>query len=266
VTVGGQWRSVVPAGCCAFLFLLFVSSDVAACSTASNPTPLGRHFVVQVSDRGKSVVGLAIELSTDLRTGDEESRTVSIIRTDANGQASFKGVAPGLYYVAIKHPAFGYSIEIEAMRHPPKGSPDNVTFEWPRWKPLSTQTISGVLTGRTRTGRGTRTARDLMLDLTGKPVYGEVEGARLTLSKAITNEAVDSQTTGSGGKFDFNNIPRGLYFLRVETPVTKPSQWLYPVDGYVPIEVDPSAKFLSLDLVLDNAICGELAWGRPDDK
>ena len=96
--------------------------------------------------------------------------------------------------------------------------------------------------------------------MTSEPSYGHVAGAKLTLSRAVSNETVRSVTTGEAGNFDFGVVPSGLYFLRVETPVAKPARWLYPVDGYVPIEVNPAAILKTLNLVLDNAICSELAW------
>jgi hypothetical protein len=252
-----RWR--ITARWAAFAFVLFCSNpNVLACSDASNPTKISRNFTVEVFVRGKPVEGLQIELSTDPKSGVEQSRSVSIRRTDANGLARFRAVQSKLYFIAIKHPAFAYSLELRVMHHPPKGSKNIVSFEWPGWKPLATQTISGVLDGRARTNR------PLMVDLTTKAVYRVVPGATLTLSKAVSNEVVSSQTTDESGKFGFKNPPPGLYFLRIETPVLNPPRWLYPHDGYVPIEVDPSAKDATVNLALDDAICGELAWGRPE--
>jgi len=210
---------------------------------------------VEVFDRGNPVVGLQIELSTDPRSG--KGRTVRIVKTDANGLVAFAKIRNGLYYVGIRHPAYAYSEEIQVVRHPPNNSPKKITFEWPGWKPLSTQTVSGVVTGRARTDRG------LALDL-AKAAYGQVSGAKLTLSKAVSNELVDSRTTEGSGKYDFGDVPPGLYFLRVEKRAGGGAH-LFPSDGYVPVEVDSSAKFQDLNLVLDNAICGELAWSRREE-
>jgi hypothetical protein len=250
--VRGRSKSVLTVAFC--LVFLCARSDAGACSTSSIPTEIGRAFTVKVQDRGKPLVGLEIELSTD--PGD---RPVSVINTDTTGVAQFSKVHPGLYYVAIKHPAFPCSKEIRVMRRAPKGSQDTVSFEWPGWPPLSIQEPSGVLRGRARTNR------PVFIDKYSKPVYGRVAGAKLTLSKTVSNETISFVTTGESGTFDFGDVPPGLYFLRVETPVTNPVRWLYPPDGYVPLEINRLAKLKKLNLVLDNAVCGELGWGSEED-
>jgi hypothetical protein len=246
-------RLASSVGCRVFFFLVFANSNVAACSYSSNPTKIGRDFLVEVFNQRKPVVGLRIELATDPESADEESRTVSIVATDASGWAKFRSVRPGLYYIAIKHPAFGHSEELQVMQYPPKGSTKKITFEWPGWKPVIAQSASGFLNGHVRTTRG------LGPDL-NQPAYNPVGGAKLTLSKAVTNEVVDSQITQESGMFDFRSVPAGAYFLRVETPISIAVRWFHPHDGYVPIEVDPSAIVPNFNLFLDDAICGELGY------
>jgi hypothetical protein len=241
----------------AVLLVLVTSQNSMACSESFLPTQIGRNFKVEVFDRGKPVEGLRIELSTDSE-GQEKSHTVLIVKTNAEGSAEFKSVKPRLYYLGIEHPAFASSIILQVMRRPPNKDSDTVTFQWPGWKPLSTQEVAGSLTGRART------SRPAIIDRTSAPVYSVVPGATLTLSKAVSGEMVASQLSQEAGKFEFKGIPRGLYMLRVETPVFNPVHWIYPTDGYIPIEVDPASQFTNVDLELDNAICGELAWGRPE--
>ncbi|MFZ1049942.1 MAG: hypothetical protein WAN41_04595, partial [Candidatus Sulfotelmatobacter sp.] len=67
------------------------------------------------------------------------------------------------------------------------------------------------------------------------------------------------------GTFDFKPVPSGFYFLRVETTAGGGGAQWFPSDGYVAVVVDPSAKFQDLNLALDNAICGELGWGRREE-
>ncbi len=239
------------------IFALLSLKSALACSDSPFPSKVGRHFSVQVLDRDKPVEGLQIRLST-VPKRNEDSRTILVVKTDPKGTAEFKGLSPKLYYLGIKHPAFGTSIIVEVMRHPPHGS-NIVAFQWPGWNPLSTQTVAGSLTGRARTNR------PAIIDMTSTPVYSSVPGAKLTLSKAVSGELVGSQITQEAGKFEFKDIPAGFYMLRVETPVFNPVHWIYPSDGYVPVEVDPSSRFSTVNLQLDNAICGELAWGRPKE-
>jgi hypothetical protein len=235
-----------------WLFAGIACVGAAACSSSSSRTAIGRSFLVNVSDRGRPVVGLQIELTTE---GKKKDHAVAIFKTDAKGSVQFENVRAGRYFVGIKQPAFGYSEEIRVMQHPPKESAKGLAFEWPGWKPLSTTTVSGSITGVARTDRG------LLLDTTA-PIYSSVVGAKLTLMNALSDKPVEMQISSDAGRFEFHAVPAGLYLLRVETPVSQPPRWRYPNDGYVPIEVDPRSKFGTLDVVLDNAICGELAWGR----
>jgi hypothetical protein len=251
---GCQLRIVVNLLCC-WLFVNMECGDVRACTYSSMPTAIGRSFLVSVNDRGRPVAGLQIELTIE---GKKKDHTIAIVETDAKGNAKFEHVRPGLYFVGIKQPAFGYSEEIRVMPHPPKGSPEGFSFEWPGWEPLSTTAMVGSITGRARTDRG------FLLDTT-QPVYTTVAGAKLTLLKAVSDEPVEAQISNDNGGYEFREIPAGLYLLHVETPVLQPLRWGYPTDGYVPIEVDPGSEFHRLDIVLDNAICGELGWKRREE-
>jgi hypothetical protein len=232
VRTGSLGRGTV-AICCGFFWLTVGSLDVCACSSSPNPTKIGREFLVGVFNHGKPVVGLKVELSTYSPSGDEQSHTVSIVTTDAEGWARFASDRPGTYYVGIKHPAYAYSEELQVMRHPPKGTTDKITFEWPGWKALTTQSVSGSLNGHIRTERG------LGPDF-NQPIYSTVQGAKLTLAKAVTNEIIDMQTTQESGMFTFGPVPAGFYFLRsrlqcrtpwagiIQLMATCPSWWILP--------------------------------------
>ena len=70
---------------CIWLSLtIFAGSNVSACEYSDNPAELGSDFSVSVSDRGKPVEELIIELSTNPGKGNRKSRTVLILTTDAN--------------------------------------------------------------------------------------------------------------------------------------------------------------------------------------
>ena len=229
---------------CGFLLLIVGSLDVSAGSSSPNPRKIGRDLLVGVFNQGRAVAALQIERSTDPRSGDQESRTISMVTTDADGLARLASVPPGPYFRGTKHPAYAYSEELQVMRHPPKGSQEKVTFEWPGWTPLTTQSVSGSLNGHVRTQRG------LGPDLS-PPIYGPAQGAKLTLAKGVTNEIVDAQTTQESGRFTFAALAAGFHFLRVDTPVSNTVRWHSPIQGHVPRVVDPSATFLSLNLFLD---------------
>jgi hypothetical protein len=120
-------------------------------------------------------------------------------------------------------------------------------------KPVSTEFDSGLLGGHATANRGF--GPDFL-----HPVRRRVADAKLTLSRGISNQTVESQTTPISGEFNFSTVAAGLYFLRVESANDKTAHWFYPSDGYVLVEVDPSAKISSLNLFLDQGVCGELGY------
>ena len=239
--------SAVGVGCCCILFSLLACGLANACTTSSVPKEVGPSFSVQVLNNGEAVAGLKIELSTEPQ-GDEESRTVSILVTDSNGQATFRAVKPGLYFVGIDHPAFSSSEEIQVKTRPSRDATKKISLEWPGVEPLRVQSLSGFLDGPVRGGQP---LEDIL-----HPRYGPMADAKLTVSSAISEEIIESQVSSASGAFGFRPLAAGLYFLDIEP---QDSQGHYPM-GYVPIEIDPSAKASTLNLQVFHAICGSLGY------
>jgi len=233
------------------VFLVSGSPYLIACSSYSEPKPMAQEFTIKVANAEKPVPGLRIELSTD-SDNYGQSQTASVLTTDASGMSTFRNVKPGLYFVGVSHPAVSVSEEIRVLPHPAKDTPREISFEWPARTFLHVASVSGVVNGHTRTDRG------LGADLK-QPVYRAVSGAKLTLSKLISNDAVASDITHDSGDFYLGGVSAGDYFLRVQTQKDGGMGWFYP-DGYIPITVDPSSKVQSLNLFLDDAICGELGY------
>ena len=233
------------------LFLLLARLPGFACSNAFTPLDVGQRFVVEVSDNGKPLPGLKIELSTYAGLTADEGKTVTIITTGANGQATFKAVQPGMYYVAIKHPAASPFLAIRVSQHP-NNPAKKLTLEWPGMKFAQARSASGVLNGLASTDRG------FLKDL-GEPIYRPLVGSKVTLSKAISNEVVGEGVTREEGKFDFRDVPPGSYFLQVEPPPENNLRWMQ-ASGYIPIEVAPHSQVSSLNLALTMAVCGSNAY------
>jgi hypothetical protein len=241
-------RSAINIGCCWILFLFVGSLHVSACSYSSMPREVGRNFSVQVLNEGKAIIDLQIELSTNPK-GDEESRTVLVLRTDSNGLVAFTALKPGLYFVGVKHPAFSSSEEILVKSHPSKSATKTIAFEWPGVEPLSVQSVSGFLDGPVSTGQP--------LEDQVHPRYGPLSDARLTLSTAVSGEVIEALVASASGAFDFRPLSAGLYFLQIEP---QNSQGIHYSLGFVPIDVDPSAKASTLNLSVFHAICGSLGY------
>jgi hypothetical protein len=234
----------IACGC----ILLFASELANACTTSSMPKEVSPSFSVQVFNAGEAVAGLKIELSTEPK-GDEESRTVSILVSDSKGQATFRTVKPGLYFVGIDHPAFSSFQEIQVKTHLSKDATKEISFEWPGVEPLRVQSLSGFLDGPVSSGQP---LEDLV-----HPRFGPMGDVKLTVSSAISEEIIESQISSASGAFGFRPLAAGLYFLDIEPQSSQGTR--YPM-GYVPIEIDPSAKASTLNLQVFRGICGSLGY------
>jgi len=236
------------------LALIVFHFQAQGCSDSnSDPLKVGRDFTVKVRDRGKLVAGLEIELSTDPVEGD--SRTV-MVATGTSGIARFAKIRPGLYFVGTKQPAFPQSIEIEVVKRKVQQLESKIEFDWPSTHFLETTSVSGVLTGRISSGTG---VAGLIRDMKD-PHYGPVAGVKLTLLMYVSGETVSVVTSDENGRFSFGDVPPGSYFVREQTPST--AKVRYPSDAYMAIEVNPSSPVKGLNIVLDEAICGALAYSN----
>ena len=229
-------------------FIFGLVATASACTYSSNPTKTGRSFSVLVVNEGKPLAGVRVELSTDPK-GYEASRSLLTIATDDAGQSKFHDVKPGRYYVGISDAAFPQSTEIVVDGRRSKAQTEKITFEWPGVNPLAVRFISGLLNAALRTGEPLKDQ--------AHPTFGALGGARLTLSRAVSGEVIETQTASESGSFGFQTVAAGLYMLKVEVQT---SERYRDVRGYVPIEVDPDAKTLDLNLFLQPGVCGALAF------
>ena len=236
--------------CILFLFLAGVFAN--ACSESSMPKEVSRSFSVQILNEGEAIAGLKIELSTAPK-GDQKSRTVLILVSDQSGQATFRAVKPGLYFVGIKHSAFSSSEEILVNAHPSKNASKEITLEWPGVEPLKVQSLSGFLDGPASSGQP---LEDML-----HPRSGPMGYVRLTVSSAISEELVESQVSSASGAFGFRPLAAGLYYLNIEPQNNQGTRYSM---GFVPIEIDPSTKTPILNLEVFHAICGSLGYVNRD--
>ena len=240
----------IGCGCILFLFLTGELAD--ACSESSTPTEVSPSFSVQILNEGEAIAGLKIALSTEPK-GDQESRTVLILQSDSSGQATFRAIKPGLYFVGTKHSAFSPSEEILVKMHPSKSATKKITLEWPGVEPLKVQSLSGFLDGPVSSGQP--------LEDQVHPRYGPLGDVRLALSNAISEKLIESQVSSASGAFGFRPLAAGLYFLNIQPQNNQGTRYSM---GFVPIEIDPSAKASILNLQVFHAICGSLGYVNRD--
>lgn len=252
-------RRVAKIAAWCYLCLIFGTPDASACSYSSIPVKVGRNFAVRVVHLGKPLPGLQIELSTDPKKADEDSRPVLTLTTNENGFVTFRAIRPGSYYVDVGQPAFPLSVEVLVLGRPSKKPDSPLTFEWPQGeKTVSVQSASGLLNAQLKTDRSG-------FEDQVHPVFGPLGEARLTLMQAASGEVVESQVSSGSGAFSFHQVPAGLYALHIELPQAGTQRYRAD-DGYIPIEIDPLAKALSLDLTLSPGICGSLAYENKDES
>ncbi len=242
----------IAAQCSLFVFLGHAMAS--ACSYSSMPTEVAQTFSVRVVDQGKAVTGLQVELRADPTRPDDESRSVLTLTTDEDGLVSFAAVRPGPYFVGIKHAAFSPSVEVLIKKRPSKNAHRKITFDWPGVKPISVQSASGLLNGQIRTGRP--------LDDQAHPVFGPLGAAEVVLTRAVSGETIELVTASESGAFEFHPVPAGLYLLHIAMPANTN---VSSEDGYVPIEISPSAKEVALNLFLFPGVCGSLGYRNGEE-
>lgn len=237
-------------GILACLFLIpFLRPVATACTYLLEPINVRSSFSVQVLNLDKPVSGLRIELQTDPRDG--ESRTLLTLYTNESGSVEFVGLKPGRYYVQINHIAFSDTKEVAVENKQAKNATSKIKFDWPTTKPLSVRSVSGLLNAQIRTNSP--------LNDQAHPVFAVLGGAKITLLQAASGDLVDSEIASESGAFDFHTVPAGLYMLHIELPENAKDRY-YRQDGYVPVDVDPSAKASTLDLYLFPGTCVSLGY------
>jgi len=249
VKIWRQNRTLQILAWCSF-FAAIACEPISACSYSSNPAKIGRNFSILVLHGNTPVRGLQIELSTDPKA-DVESQPVSTVTTNEAGLSEFLNVKPGPYYISIKHVAFARSIEIVVDSRNTKARAEKLTFDWPGTEAISVRSVAGLLNAVVRT--------ENPLNDHAHPTFGPFSGAKLTLAHAISGEIIESQTASESGAFGFQWVPAGLYMLHVELAGDASSRYRIE-DGYIPIEIDPSANILTINLFLYPGICGSLGY------
>ena len=240
---------------CAVGVGLFFAGECAHL-TACSPSVVGYqevpdHFVVKLVSENRPVAGLYVELRAPSRDPSSKGRSMGTRAADENGLADFAPVKPGFYNVDVKHNVFPSSTRILVARHVRKNTENVITVEWPNIRILHVRSAAGLLNGQVRTGNPLADqAHSVMAPL------GE---AKLTLVKAASEEMVGSQLASSSGAFGFTGVTEGLYLLHIESPKNEQTHQI-GYDGYVPIQLDSSAKLASLNLSIFPPMCGSLRY------
>lgn len=216
------------------LFVLLVATILpiiaGACTVAYPTVNVGPSFIVKVSDRGRPVQGLRLNLVRYDSRAPETLGTIEVI-TDDRGQARFNGVLPGSFSLSADHDGgIADGVNIEVARDGP--SDVIVPLRWPSQNPVRVRTVSGEL-------------RDPL-----KPLR-----LSLSLLEGLSARVIQTTDTDSSGHFSLSNVVPGIYFLRLN-PFGVPIQSTQQAGDLIAIDVSNEAEEEKLDLELGWSSCG----------
>lgn len=205
---------------CRLLPLLVTLSPIAwTCTIVFSLVPVGPNFQVKVDGQGRPVQGMQIELTGQGR---------KFAKTDKNGIARFRHIAPGDY--SVRANSFAAS---ESAVRVSVGGPSGVIvpLRWPAIGLLTSSALQGVIRGP-----GFFPSRS-------QPILS------IDLVESISGRVLKSFQTTESGEFNVQGVAPGLYFLNL-----KPSgltAWSEEeINGPIAIAIDAtaSADHVAVDL------------------
>jgi hypothetical protein len=252
------------------LAVFLLSASALSCSffPAVHKVPLS--FSVHVHNDLGPVVGLKLQVTkfkTEefLKLTDEQQRTarpeqfVEVIAesvTNASGLAAFNLTTPGNFTFAPNHPAshldwVGIDVAADATPSSPGGmqlSPDvEPTFEleWPVSSILKTKQLRGNLSDGLMSSRSSPLKR-----------------ASLSVRELVSYTEVAKMTSTDIGSFQFDRLPRGLYFLQINGSAAKDSD---QIRGDVAVYVGADSQRDGFSVATSYSSCG-LSYDLEENK
>ena len=189
-----------------------------ACTVVYSTEAVGQTFKVKISGFDGSVAGLPVGLYVD---GVSKVRAV----TDKDGLALFRGVQPGLYYVSPDHGA-GISGVAQIEVKQAESREISLSLNWPSEKPILSRSLRGTIHWAN-----------------WNPGQSQPKMS-LELLEGISGRVLEKTNTDGNGAFEFQEVARGLYFLRVDS------------DGLIAVSVTPGAPAERLDVNIGMTSCG----------
>ena len=222
--------------------LLLTLAIGQACVQSFPEWKRGSNFSVAVIMDGKPFAGMRVFLEPE---DDSDNSDRVEARSDENGIAKFTSVRPGRYYVEATR--LGVEVGPGTVIVDKRGRSERIELEWPLRGKYSVMTMSGRLQRHIF-------RRSNPIEGYVHPDIGPLSGARLTLSRVDSEQEKANIVTGSDGDFSFPKLEAGYYLLHIaERPS---SEFAYPIDDYLLIEVDPASSRGNLTLQVDWSSCG----------
>ena len=204
-----------------------------ACAMAFAQHNVAQSFVIKVSYNGRPLQGIEVEIN---RESDKEPYLVVVVSTKTNekGQSSIKALAPGSYFLVVRHAGVeGEAVELKVVAGDKADAlvEDELKLNWPNRKVFKVRQIAGTLI---------RTPFDYRI----KSLEPPLAGSKLTVIDALPATTREVSVVKDDGTFAFANVDAGLYFVRVkEERSTKPSSGSESeeeIEGNIFVEVVPN--------------------------
>lgn len=237
--------------------VLLLSASALSCSFFPPVQKVPLSFSVHVKNDLGSVVGLKLRVTgfkTDefLKLTDEQQSTanpeqfVVVIAesiTDTSGVAHFNLTTPGNFTLEPNHPAGGLnSVVLDVV---PDTPPATVEFQWPASAILRTRQLRGHLSDGLMSSRS-----------------APIRRVDLSVRELISYTEIAASATSDSGSFEFDSLPNGIYFLRVNGGADKrPNQ----LRGNIAVYIGGDSPRDTLSVVTNYSSCG-LSYDLEENK
>jgi hypothetical protein len=215
---------------------LFLPVAAGACTLIYPTLQAGPSFRVKVTDRGRPVEGLRLQLADSDFFDFEHQRTRHSV-TDADGFAHFTNVSPDEYFLSADvDGSIGDGATVMVKPNGPSGV--TVPLKWPNQEPLSVRSVRGTLSVPNYEPR--LPPSHLSLSLLG----------------GLSGRVLETTQSDSTGRFAFGEVPPGIYFLQLNPSGVKDRWTGEEITGLIAIEVSREADEEALDLDVGWSGCG----------
>jgi hypothetical protein len=220
-----------------FVFALFTLCVFAglsqACTIAVTPVIAASNFDLLVQDHGQPVAGIRIVVS---RIGDKSRKRLAEGTSDSEGKVPIRGLLPGEYSIdnlgAIQPPGLVAIVK----KSGPTSLSKPIIFQWPWLGIAKTRRLQGAF-------------------LSANP-NSPFEELDLSVLKAGEGTLLKTSHLGPDGRFDFADLPPGLYVIQVHAKQPRSLKG-WEVEGPIAVEVtQESSGPANLDLALGETSCG----------
>jgi len=212
--------------------LLFVPS-AGACSRAFPTYTVKSDFLVRVTDRGKPLSGIEVEIRQEIK---EPFRFETVVwnRTNDKGELLVQHLSAGMYFIETRHAEIGGE---EAGELKVSDSPDALSelgLHWPAHVIFTLRQIQGLLAAE----------RD-PIHLFEKST--PLSGAPVLLIEAVSGEQIGATASDDHGHFGFPpSIGPGLYILRISERGLENKGQGTLIQGNIFVEVDANSAINEL--------------------